>query len=353
MNTPINIQIFSGPGAGKSTIASGVFYNMKLTGYNVEFIAEYAKGLTYSKDYTKLKDQLMVLANQYHKIYRTKNSNIDYLIHESPFLMSLAYFNEDEIIKERYFKPLVLNMYNNMNNLNIFLERNIDNKYQEFGRNQTFEEAIEIDNKILKLLDDNNINYIKVKSDENAVNKILELIKISNSTLDIHNINSKQIKIGNLNKLINDNNFIKKCLELAKKYKRNDRSFEEVVEHTLYGEAIEVMVCEKFGLTKTNFETSEYDAICDGKKYEIKHTISESEWWVFNPKAYQFFFENAKDLDYIILVYLNKNTNDIYLKYIANAKTFEKYVRKSSYNSKYIYDVRKAEANSDVRIYKI
>ena len=100
----LNIQFFAGPGVGKSTISSGLFYNMKVQGYKVEFISEYAKGLTYSQDYTKLKDQLMVLANQYHKFYRTKNSEIDYLIHESPFLLGLVYFQEDDIIKEQLKK---------------------------------------------------------------------------------------------------------------------------------------------------------------------------------------------------------------------------------------------------------
>ena len=350
----LNIQLFAGPSAGKSTISSGLFYNMKIQGYNVEFIAEYAKGLTYSQDYTKLKDQLMVFANQYHKFFRTKDSNIDYLIHESPALMTLAYFTEDEIIKEEFFSPLVVNMYNNMNNLNIFLERNLDNGYQQFGRNQTLEEAIEIDNKILKILDDNNIQYIKIKSDNNAVGKILEIIELSkNKAIDLHNNNLEFIHIGNLSNKIKDTKFIDYCKELAVKYKLNGRTFKDVLEHTIYGEAIEDTVCKKFGLTKIPFEISEYDAEKDGKKYEIKHTISESDWWVFNPDGYQFFFQNAKNLDYIILIYLNKQTNDIYLKYVANAKTFKDYCRKSSYNEKYIYDVRSAEINNEVKSYKI
>ena len=177
MTKPLNIQIFGSPGTGKSTLASGLFYNMKVQGYKVEFISEYAKGLTYSQDYTKLKDQLMVLANQYHKFYRTKNSEIDYLIHESPFLLGLVYFQEDDIIKEQYFKPLIVNMYKNMNSINIFLERNIDLGYQEFGRNQKLEEAIELDNKILKILDENEIPYIKLKSSDKTIEEILEIIK--------------------------------------------------------------------------------------------------------------------------------------------------------------------------------
>lgn len=354
-NKILNIQFFAGPGVGKSTNASGVFYFMKLAGYNVEFISEYAKGLTYSQDFTKLKDQLMILANQYHKYYRTKNSNLDYLIHESPFLMSLAYFTGDDVIKEEFFKPLVLNMYNNLNNLNIFLERNLENGYQEFGRNQTLEEAIQKDNEILKILDENNIPYIKIKSDENSVNNILNIIKNinSNNIIDLHNNNLELIKIGNVSEKIKNPNFIEYCKKLCTNFKSNNRTEEEIFHHTLYGEAIEDLVCEKFGLAKVGFDIPEYDAIKDNKKYEIKHTISESDWWVYNPLNYEFFIKNSNDLDYIILIYLNKQNGDIFLKYVANAKTFKKYSRKSSYNDKFIYDVRTAEANSEVKIYHI
>lgn len=350
MTKPLNIQIFGSPGTGKSTLASGLFYNMKVQGYKVEFISEYAKGLTYSQDYTKLKDQLMVLANQYHKFYRTKNSEIDYLIHESPFLLGLVYFQEDDIIKEQYFKPLIVNMYKNMNSINIFLERNIDLGYQEFGRNQKLEEAIELDNKILKILDENEIPYIKLKSSDKTIEEILEIIK-NNKQIDLHKNVYKTIKLGNITNKLNDANFIKHCEELANLYKSNGRKYEDILEHTLCGEAIEDLVCEIFGLNKTKFETSEYDAEKDGLKYEIKHTISQSEWWVYNPDAYKFFIQNSDKLDYIILVYLDESTKDVYLKYVAKAKNFKDYTRKSSYNSKYIYDVRKAEANSDVRIY--
>ena len=35
------INLFGGPGAGKSTIASGLFYHMKIAGYNVEMTGEW------------------------------------------------------------------------------------------------------------------------------------------------------------------------------------------------------------------------------------------------------------------------------------------------------------------------
>ena len=161
---------------GKSTISSGLFYQMKTRGYKVEFISEYAKDLTYGKDFVKLKDQLLVFANQFHKYYKLQNQNIDYLIHESPILLSLVYYGNDNILPEQEFKNLVLSTYKNTNNINIFLERNNENEYQEFGRNQDLDAAKEIDEKILKILDENNISYVKIKSGKKTHKEILKYI---------------------------------------------------------------------------------------------------------------------------------------------------------------------------------
>lgn len=173
----LNINIFAGPGVGKSTVGPGLFNKMKKKGLKVEFVSEYAKDLTYGKDYVKLKDQLLVFANQFHRYFRLIDHNIDYLIHESPSLMSLAYFTETDLIKEKEFKNLVTSIFKNTKTINIFLERNPEYQYQSFGRSQSLEEAKELDFSILKLLIDNDIHFHKILSDEYAEDKILELIK--------------------------------------------------------------------------------------------------------------------------------------------------------------------------------
>lgn len=172
----LNINIFAGPGTGKSTVGPGLFNKMKKLGYNVEFVSEYAKDLTYGKDYTKLRDQLLVYSTQLHRYIRLLDHGIDYLIHESPSLMSLVYFKETDILQEKEFKNLVLSIFKNTKSLNIFLERNPKYPYQSFGRNQTLEEAKELDFKILKLLIDNDIQFHKFMSGDDTEDKILELI---------------------------------------------------------------------------------------------------------------------------------------------------------------------------------
>ncbi len=61
------------------------------------------------------------------------------------------------------------------NTLNVFINRRKD--YNPNGRNQTKEEAIAIDEKILKMLNDNNIKYTEIEGTQEGYDTIVETIK--------------------------------------------------------------------------------------------------------------------------------------------------------------------------------
>lgn len=105
-----HICLFGGPGVGKSTISSGLFNLMKRKGYSVEYVTEYAKGLTYSKSTFRLSDQLYILAKQHHPWFVLK-SQIDYTVNDSPFILGLAYTQETEHLPLNEFKNLIISMY--------------------------------------------------------------------------------------------------------------------------------------------------------------------------------------------------------------------------------------------------
>lgn len=150
---------------------------MKKKDIKVEFTSEYAKELTFGKDYTKLSDQLLILGEQHHRSFRL-NGQVDYIIHDSPFIMGVVYILDDPHLPKDLYIQLVLAIFNSYENLNIFIERDVENiQYQEYGRRQTLEEAIQKDNEIKALLDDNNIEYITIKAGKKCLKKILKEIK--------------------------------------------------------------------------------------------------------------------------------------------------------------------------------
>lgn len=174
----ININLFAGPGTGKSTTAAGLFYEMKTNNEKVELITEYAKELTFGKDYVKLSDQLLLLGEQHHRMFRLKDQ-VDYVIHDSPFVLGMVYAS-DEFIPLKEFEELILKMYHRYNHINIFLKRTPEHAYQKYGRNQTLEEAIEKDNKIKSWLDNHDIPYYEVDMGKTAVTEIYKIIKSVN-----------------------------------------------------------------------------------------------------------------------------------------------------------------------------
>ena len=186
---------------------------MKSSGYKVELVTEFAKDLVYQESFFRLKDQLMILARQNHKLWVLKDK-VDYAIVDSPLLLSQHYFQDNGDYSENLFKDFVLDTYNRYNNLNIFLQRNIEeHPYQEYGRSQTLDEAIEIDKSIKDILDSVNADYKTILVSSNTVKDILKL-NLPNgekiSTIEVYNtlgqkvsdfgnveeINLKQLKAG-------------------------------------------------------------------------------------------------------------------------------------------------------------
>lgn len=159
------------------------------------------------------------------------------------------------------------------------------------------------------------------------------------------------IYIGNVNEVINPD-LIGICIERANKFKSRGRDIDTIINHTINGEAVELLVCACSNLIQTPFDVMEYDATDNkGFKYEIKHTSKNDKWWNYSADNYSFFLENALDLDYIILCYHDNKTGNVYLKFKADAPTFENYSAQSNYNDKLYYNVDIASRKNVCIIY--
>jgi len=173
------INLFGGPCTGKSTIAAGLFTKMKTEGYNVELVPEYAKELTYDERFNILdQDQLYILAKQHRKIIRLKDQ-VDYIITDSPLLLSLIYseINCNSLIyDQKIFKDLTLSIFNHYDNFNILLRRNEAYEYQQEGRYQDLDGAIFVDSKIKSALNQYG-KYEEMESNYYTINKIFNNFK--------------------------------------------------------------------------------------------------------------------------------------------------------------------------------
>jgi nicotinamide riboside kinase len=164
------INLFGGPGTGKSSLMAKLFARLKELDYDVEMSHEYVKDLVWEESYKKIENQLYIFGKQHNRAYRLLNK-INIIITDSPLLNSIVYYTGDN----PYFKDMVMWEYNEMNNIGLYLERSFD--YNEVGRYQNLEQAIEVDVKYKKLLVENNIEHTTLKFPDYDLDELIEMIK--------------------------------------------------------------------------------------------------------------------------------------------------------------------------------
>jgi predicted ATPase len=134
------INLIGGPGAGKSTTAAGLFFLMKIAGLKVELVTEYAKELSYDENWSDLKKQLHVLAEQERR-QRRLVGKVDYIITDSPLLIGMAYTTDP---RDDYpVAQSAQSLFASYNNVNFVIKR--VKPYAGYGRNQNEDEAKSLD----------------------------------------------------------------------------------------------------------------------------------------------------------------------------------------------------------------
>lgn len=176
------INLFGGPGSGKSTTAAGLFYHMKLRGQSVDLVTEYAKELVWEGRLDDMLDkQEDIFIEQQRRIRRLRN-NVDYAIVDSPLLLSYVYpkmNQEQKGVGEwpalRQFLDFVVAVNDTYDNVNIFLER--PESFETNGRDHDLEQSQAIDDAIRDALRDLGQSVIGMPTDQHTVDSLLGLFK--------------------------------------------------------------------------------------------------------------------------------------------------------------------------------
>lgn len=163
----IVINLFGGPGAGKSTTAAGLFWLLKNQGVTVELITEYAKALTWAKRSVELSDQFYIYAKQHHRQFVLKDQ-VEFCITDSPLLLPILY----NVHEPSSFDDYVIDNWNGYTNVNFFIQR--EKPYSAIGRNQTEAEAKQLDKETRDLLRHYDVPYTEILGNPFSPYAILE-----------------------------------------------------------------------------------------------------------------------------------------------------------------------------------
>jgi hypothetical protein len=164
------VNFYGGPGTGKSTMTNRVFSELKDLAYNVEIATEYAKDLTWEESHAVLDNQVYVFGKQQHRIWRL-NNKVQIILTDSPLLFSLVYRKEKTSILFKYFVQDEFSRYNNMN---IYLNR--VKPYNPIGRNQTEDEAKQLDKEIYQLVSSTYKFDLEINGEKTSTDTVVKTI---------------------------------------------------------------------------------------------------------------------------------------------------------------------------------
>jgi nicotinamide riboside kinase len=170
------INLYGGPGSGKSTSAAYLYYLLKVAGKNVELVREYVKDWAWESRKITTYDQIYFLGKQVRReslLY----GKVDWIVTDSPVMMNMYY-------AQRYcpkaladgIGSAIMAFYRQAiedghKHVHILLERN--KPYASEGRYQTEAEAREIDAGVQKLLNEHKTPYICSTPDEEELSQVL------------------------------------------------------------------------------------------------------------------------------------------------------------------------------------
>jgi len=137
------INFFGGPGIGKSTQSAELFTLMKKNHMDVELTFEYPKIVAWEENYSTIKDQFFITANQHRNISRLYGK-VKYILVDSPIILgTVKSFNQN-------------------------------------GRFQNLEQSKSIDNTIKENLKNYNIPFIEFPVCPNTASQIFNYIQENN-----------------------------------------------------------------------------------------------------------------------------------------------------------------------------
>lgn len=166
----IIVNLWAGPGAGKSTAAAGLFHIMKTNNERCELVTEYAKELVYER--RDMTDQLLILAQQNRRLRRLSGV-VDWVITDSPIPLGRVFVGPEW--NHGWFHEAVNSVFASYVNYNVRIER--VKTYQAYGRMQTEVEARVLDRKIDDVLAETSLKPdLTVPGDHLAPQRIYEAL---------------------------------------------------------------------------------------------------------------------------------------------------------------------------------
>lgn len=147
----MRINLFGGPGVGKSSVAAFLFARLKRVDLDVELVQEFVKIMAYQKRGIQPWDYVYTFAQQFHAEQRMLATGLPLLVTDSPLLLQSFYAEESGCPVGRHLRQIAMEFSRSHGEINFFIERD-DGGYNPVGRFHTQQEAEAIDERLFDYL---------------------------------------------------------------------------------------------------------------------------------------------------------------------------------------------------------
>ena len=176
----IKINLYGGPGCGKSVLATLLFAELKLKGHNTELVREFAKELVY-QDYDmhnlKEADRIFIMAEQMRR-EAILHGKVDVLITDSPVMVAAYYYNKRPAID--LAKELMRNVSHSGDEYHFYILRDEEANFEQYGRAHNEEESRQIDKDMIKFLEQEGVKVHTIQGNpKERLEQVLKVIGLS------------------------------------------------------------------------------------------------------------------------------------------------------------------------------
>lgn len=181
------VNFVGGPGSGKTVMCSLVFAELKMRGFCVEYVTEFAKQLVWAESFELLNNQHFVTKHQF-ELLEAVNGKVDFIVTDGSLLHGYYYnkWNKDNLCNVDKVSNLILDSLKHFDNIFIHLSKG-NYPYEIAGRQQNEQEAKVIGIQMENILNELELPYEKFASKKESVMQIIQYINnVSEKTIDNH-----------------------------------------------------------------------------------------------------------------------------------------------------------------------
>lgn len=171
----LNVNLYAGPGIGKSVTAARLYAELKLRGIHTELVSEYAKELVYLGILHE-KAQTDILEEQIRR-QGLLQGQARVVVTDAPAPMSLVYAHRlvDDPAVHKKLHQLLANGTRGWVNLDVLLHRDLKTGFETEGRSQNPEQSMQLQREIGHFLCQHSPSHIELKV-ETALEHLVERV---------------------------------------------------------------------------------------------------------------------------------------------------------------------------------